>query len=263
VPSFTRAIILHTGPPLTHAQKHRAELLPPVAPPTTEVLAQAALYTVLRDHPAPTASPWTRLASRRFNGELYERTITLQPEDATAEPATVRVTALPSGLFDLAVTAGDASTATFPGVTAHLVSPTTLAATLGGARVRTTVVPQPPPPAPAGVPASAAAERLHVFSGGRRTTLALPAPAWLRALGGAVAGAAQSALRAPMPSVVVDVRVSVGERVAQGQALVVLESMKTETVLRAAAAGVVRAVGCATGEMVEEGRELVDIGPEE
>jgi 3-methylcrotonyl-CoA carboxylase alpha subunit len=39
----------------------------------------------------------------------------------------------------------------------------------------------------------------------------------------------------------------------------VLESMKTETVLRASADGIVKAVGCAKGEMVEEGMELADI----
>ena len=62
-----------------------------------------------------------------------------------------------------------------------------------------------------------------------------------------------------MPSVVVEVKVKVGDKVGPGQAVVVLESMKTETVLRADAAGVVKAVGCANGEMVEEGRDLVEI----
>ena len=54
-------------------------------------------------------------------------------------------------------------------------------------------------------------------------------------------------------------RVAVGERVEQGQPVVVLESMKTETVLRAPVAGVVKAVACSKGEMVEEGRELIDL----
>lgn len=62
-----------------------------------------------------------------------------------------------------------------------------------------------------------------------------------------------------MPSVVVEVKVTLGEKVERGQALVVLESMKTETVLRSEVDGVVRAVGCAKGEMVEEGRVLVDV----
>ena len=62
-----------------------------------------------------------------------------------------------------------------------------------------------------------------------------------------------------MPSLVVDVRVAVGEKVTRGQAIVVLESMKTETVLRAEIDGVVMGVACSKGEMVEEGRELVVI----
>ena len=66
-------------------------------------------------------------------------------------------------------------------------------------------------------------------------------------------------LKAPMPSVVVEVRVKVGDKVQKGQAVVVLESMKTETILRADIAGIVGAVGCKKGEMVEEGKELVVI----
>ena len=62
-----------------------------------------------------------------------------------------------------------------------------------------------------------------------------------------------------MPSLIVEVKVKVGDKVEKGQAVVVLESMKTETVLRASVDGVVKAVGCKNGEMVEEGRELVDI----
>jgi 3-methylcrotonyl-CoA carboxylase alpha subunit len=102
-------------------------------------------------------------------------------------------------------------------------------------------------------------ERLHVFFDGKKSTLVLPTPKWLLSLGGDVLGAGKGALKAPMPSLVVEVKVSVGDRVEKGQAVVVLESMKTETVLRAEVDGVVRAVGCANGEMVEEGRELVSV----
>ena len=62
-----------------------------------------------------------------------------------------------------------------------------------------------------------------------------------------------------MPSLIVELRVDVGDRVEKGQGIVVLESMKTETVLRAHTAGVVKSVGCIAGEQVEEGRELVEI----
>jgi 3-methylcrotonyl-CoA carboxylase alpha subunit len=107
-------------------------------------------------------------------------------------------------------------------------------------------------------------ERLHVFSNGQKTTLILPGPKWLMSLGGDVlsAAATRGALKAPMPSLVVEVKVKVGDKVEKGQAVVVLESMKTETVLRAGVDGVVKVVGCKSGEMVEEGRELVDIDAE-
>lgn len=60
-----------------------------------------------------------------------------------------------------------------------------------------------------------------------------------------------------MPSMVVDVKVEVGKAVKKGEIVVVLESMKTETVLRAESDGVVKLVECAKGDMVEEGKELV------
>ncbi|KAI0652773.1 carbamoyl-phosphate synthase L chain, ATP binding domain-containing protein [Trametes meyenii] len=243
--------------------KHFDELFPPVPEPSHEALAQAALFVVLRDHPAPPSlsSPWGTLASRRFGGDVYDRTVTLHAEDV--EPSIVHVKSLPGGLFDITVTTAGAGEHTFRGVKAHLDTPTTLVTTLDGALRRTTIVAQPPPASPSALVTD---ERLHVFDGARKTMLVLPAPAWVRALGGAAAhgsGGGGGALRAPMPSVVVEVRVHVGERVERGQPVVVLESMKTETVLRAPVGGVVRGVGCVKGEMVEEGRELVDVREEE
>ena len=60
-----------------------------------------------------------------------------------------------------------------------------------------------------------------------------------------------------MPSKVVEVKVKEGDNVAVGDALVVLESMKTESVLRASKAGIVGKVFCAAGDLVAEGKELV------
>jgi len=130
--------------------------------------------------------------------------------------------------------------------------------TLGDKRLQSTVVRQVAPN-PRNPPTTSNAERLHVFLAGTRTTLVRPPPSWLLALSSDVLNAAKSkgGVRAPMPSVVVDVKVSVGEDVKKGQAVVILESMKTETVLRAERDGKVKAVSCTKGEMVEEGRELV------
>jgi 3-methylcrotonyl-CoA carboxylase alpha subunit len=73
----------------------------------------------------------------------------------------------------------------------------------------------------------------------------------------AVAGAGR--VLAPIPGRIAAVLVAAGAVVARGQALVVLEAMKMEITLSAAAGGTVAAVRCATGDMVEEGRELVEI----
>jgi 3-methylcrotonyl-CoA carboxylase alpha subunit len=93
--------------------------------------------------------------------------------------------------------------------------------------------------------------------------LTIPSPSWLLSLQADAQKAIQGGMRAPMPSVVVDVKVNVGDIVKKGQAIVVLESMKTETVLRADADGVVKTIACAKGDMVEEGTELAMIEPTE
>ena len=68
------------------------------------------------------------------------------------------------------------------------------------------------------------------------------------------------ALEAPMPGRVSAVKVAVGQRVAKGEELLVVEAMKMENALRAPRAGVVRALHASVGEMVAPGRTLVEIG---
>ena len=63
-------------------------------------------------------------------------------------------------------------------------------------------------------------------------------------------------LRAPMPGRVVKVLVTEGEEVAANAPLVVLEAMKMEHTVRAAAAGTVRAIHVAVGDQVDGGRVL-------
>ncbi|KAK7063650.1 carbamoyl-phosphate synthase L chain, ATP binding domain-containing protein [Favolaschia claudopus] len=245
--------------------KHFDELFPAIVSPSPELLAQAALFVVLRDHPAPStaqaSSPWTSLVSLRFGGDVYERTITLQAENATndAIPTTVHIKSAGPAHFNITVNTPDGASTQFESVAAQLVNPTTLSATLNNEFGHVTVVSQPPPPTVPATSAPNTMERLHVFSGGAKTTLVLPSPKWLLSLSEDILSAGKGALRAPMPSLVVEVRVKLGDRVEKGQAVVVLESMKTETVLRADVGGVVKAVGCQNGEMVEEGRELVEI----
>jgi biotin carboxyl carrier protein len=65
-------------------------------------------------------------------------------------------------------------------------------------------------------------------------------------------------LRAPMPGLVVRINTRSGEMVAAGDGLVVLEAMKMENELKAAASAQVRTVRVNPGEAVEKGQVLIE-----
>jgi propionyl-CoA carboxylase alpha chain len=73
---------------------------------------------------------------------------------------------------------------------------------------------------------------------------------------------AAGSLVAPMPGLVKQVCVAVGDRVAEGDALVVLEAMKMEQVIRAPRAGRVASLGAAAGDQVEAGLVLAVVEEE-
>jgi propionyl-CoA carboxylase alpha chain len=73
---------------------------------------------------------------------------------------------------------------------------------------------------------------------------------------------AAGSLVAPMPGLVKQVCVAVGDRVAKGEALVVLEAMKMEQVIRAPRAGRVVALSARAGQQVEAGLVLAVIEEE-
>jgi 3-methylcrotonyl-CoA carboxylase alpha subunit len=79
-------------------------------------------------------------------------------------------------------------------------------------------------------------------------------------LGGDALDAAPSGqLGAPMMGKVVAIRARPGERVARGQTVIVLESMKMELHVDAPFAATVAAVRCAIGEMVARGAVLAEV----
>jgi biotin carboxyl carrier protein len=74
--------------------------------------------------------------------------------------------------------------------------------------------------------------------------------------------AAGDDLTAPMPGAVTQVLVREGDEIVRGQALVIVEAMKMEHVIRAPRAGSVRAVRTRPGDQVDAGAVLVEIaGP--
>jgi 3-methylcrotonyl-CoA carboxylase alpha subunit len=80
------------------------------------------------------------------------------------------------------------------------------------------------------------------------------------AIADALAAAADGTVRAPMPGVILAVRVAEGERVTRGQALIVMEAMKMEHTLAAAAGGVVTELCARTGQRVRDGDALLMVG---
>ena len=76
------------------------------------------------------------------------------------------------------------------------------------------------------------------------------------------ASAASGGLSTPLPGVVVSVPVTVGQKVAAGEALMVVEAMKMEHTITAPHAGTVRAIHSAAGERVPEGKALLELAPD-
>ena len=81
----------------------------------------------------------------------------------------------------------------------------------------------------------------------------------IRTRGGAGGGAGGQTVKAPLPGKITHVAVQAGDSVAAGQALVVIEAMKMENELKAAAAGTVKEIRVSVGQAVNGGDVLVVI----
>lgn len=80
----------------------------------------------------------------------------------------------------------------------------------------------------------------------------------LEQMGMGGAGAKQvSELKAPMPGLVVGIRVEVGQAVAKGDPLLVLEAMKMENVLKAPVDATVKAIKVGLRDNVTKGQVLI------
>ncbi|MBP5857491.1 hypothetical protein KAJ83_10765 [Marivibrio halodurans] len=80
----------------------------------------------------------------------------------------------------------------------------------------------------------------------------------LEALDGAAGG--DGAVASEMPGVVVALRVAVGDIVARGDTLAIVEAMKFETPIAAPRDGIVAEIDCAVGTSVRAGQILIQIG---
>ncbi len=87
---------------------------------------------------------------------------------------------------------------------------------------------------------------------------AAPAPAPVAAPAPAVEGG--EAVTSPMPGTILDIKVNVGDSVADGAVLVILEAMKMENEIMASRAGKVLSINVNKGASVNSGDVLVVIG---
>ena len=88
---------------------------------------------------------------------------------------------------------------------------------------------------------------------------AAAAPAVAVAKPAAASGAGET-VSSPLPGVILEVSVKVGDAVKKGQKVMVLEAMKMENVIEATADGTVTAIKVDKGDSVLEGAPLVIIG---
>lgn len=101
-------------------------------------------------------------------------------------------------------------------------------------------------------------DTVHVSLDGQAYALTYRDPVEFHAAAAATVDGPE-ATRAPMPGVVLAVRVGPGDAVRAGDTLAVIESMKMETAIKAVRAGTVAAVHVAAGQTFERGAVLVTL----
>ncbi|HEX4887833.1 MAG TPA: acetyl-CoA carboxylase biotin carboxyl carrier protein subunit [Luteibaculaceae bacterium] len=80
----------------------------------------------------------------------------------------------------------------------------------------------------------------------------------LRSMGLSGAGSKQTKeIKAPMPGLVLNIEVAIGQSVSKGDALVILEAMKMENVLKSPSDGKVKSIEAVKGNAVEKNQVLI------
>ena len=212
-------------------ERHRADLFPKPAPADDRTFAVATLAR-LADFAVASADPWDLKNGFRLLEIGHDEVRWLDGEHEVI----VRARRHRDGTLGLDLPGG-ARTATV-----RAADDGALAITLGDERFEARVVRRD--------------SEYTVFAGkgGRRLRLVDP----LDVTQYEPSAADQTAVRAPLPGKIIDLKVKPGDSVSKGQRLLVLEAMKMEHTLSAPADGTVKSVRYAVGEQVPEGADLVE-----
>ena len=88
---------------------------------------------------------------------------------------------------------------------------------------------------------------------------AAPVPAAAPAAPVAAAPAGGTVITCPMPGTIIDIKVSAGQAVSEGQVLVIFEAMKMENEIVAPCAGTVASINVNKGDSVDSGAVLLSL----
>lgn len=248
-----------------YIEKHRDELFPSISIPA-EVLAEAAIASFLH-HAPPKRSPssawqlpssstsWLITASDFQPRTFKFHSAAFEPGPGkTPEILTVDVQQLTPGTFSISTST---SPETFT-VTSSIDSVSnTLTSYFPHTRHTSRVIFHPSQAA-----STNTQETIHLFTPDGSFLLACPTPSFLaKALG---LRESPNSLLSPMPAKILRVLVKPGDEVKKEQPLVVIESMKMETVIRSPVEGAkVKRVVHEEGEVVGAGVELVEFEEEQ
>ena len=101
---------------------------------------------------------------------------------------------------------------------------------------------------------------VHIHLDGTAFTVRYVDP--VQRYGSHAGGGADDIAEAPMPGVVIAVNVNEGQSVVAGETLMVIESMKLETAIKAWRDGVVAAVHVGVGQTFQRGAPLLTLAPQ-
>lgn len=236
--------------------KHHDELFEQ-RQPTSEVVAQAALSSFLstKSH-LPSSSSAPQAVSTSWSvpqSNMQTRKFNFQSTDFEPAPGTqptifsVEVSQVAPNTFQIS---DSSSSSPYVVTTSFDLSSNTLTTYFPHTRHTSRVV-------QADASSGAGASTIHLFTPHGSFRLSPVQPAWLAKALGTTEKA--NSLMSPMPCKILRVNVKPGDTVRKDQTLLVIESMKMETVIRSPGEGlVVKRVVHGEGEVVGTGVELVE-----
>lgn len=230
--------------------KYHAELIPPIVPASSHFIALATLATLLGETPSHSAapldphSPWDKPNHFRLNG-TSTRTLkwidkALVGEGKKEKEGEIKVNVTHNNDNTYTLTFGDNTIKVRGQLKGDKMN-----ANIGDTFYNGVTVVQHD-------------GETVVFHQGQ--SAALHRPLTVEAKG---ADGQAGSLLSPMPGKIVKVMAKVGDKVAKGTPLVIMEAMKMEHTIRAPAAGVVESMRYNVGDLVEEKKVLVTLATQQ